>query len=483
MGIIHSGAEMAVTGDLCNTWSHAISVSTFTSIAGTLLQGFGLPVPDTGFKLGLPVPGQAVTYDRLFTMPEFETKTGTLTIGVAAHEMAHALGEPDYYGTDGSSSGSGDWDIMSGGSYGGTPSGSNPTWFNPATRVFQGWVTPTLIHEDQLDYELARRSSQPSADYAVGTPNPNLVLVPTRWVDVGDTTDDDHTWTQNDVYGLVKDGNKGYVIEGWYLELASRMPTRSPAIHDDMTRESYFDRWVYGSGLLTWHFDYWRRSNVLFGQNGANNDPNRMQMDVEEWDFNDNTQEIALNMNRAEASDVAWDAATGITSGTHRPNPSVKVEGGTPQAPIDIPSGPVTPLTPYDFVFQVADNPANRTMSVVINSDLVGDCTLQLLAGPAGAETPQTENIDAGSFARRRDGDDHRPAAGSMGRPHRATSPPASRRSARSASKGRAGSTPPARRTRGRTTPRSPPAGRSPTSAPAARRGCHTAPTRAARAR
>ena len=29
----------------------------------------------------------------------------SLTIGVAAHEMAHALGEPDYYGTDGSSSG------------------------------------------------------------------------------------------------------------------------------------------------------------------------------------------------------------------------------------------------------------------------------------------------------------------------------------------------------------------------------------------
>ena len=62
---------------------------------------------------------------------------------------------------------------------------------------------------------------------------------------------------------------------------------------------------------------------MLFGDNGANNDPNRMQMDVEEWDFNDNTQEIALNLNRAEASDVAWNAATGITSGTHRANPNV----------------------------------------------------------------------------------------------------------------------------------------------------------------
>lgn len=396
MGIIHSGAEMAVTGDPCNTWSHAISVSTFTALAGTILQGFGLPVPNTGMKAGLPVPGQAVTYDRLFTMPEFETRTGVLTIGVAAHEMAHALGEPDYYGTDGSSSGSGDWDVMSGGSYGGTPSGSNPTWFNPASRVFQGWVTPTIVDEDRLDYTFQRRSAQPSAGYKVGTPNPNLVLVPTRWVKVGETTDDSHTWTENDVYGLVEDGDKGYVIEGWYLELGSRMPTKAPGIHEEMTRESYFDRWLYGTGLLTWHFDYWRRSNVYFGQNGANNDPNRMQMDVEEWDFNDNTQEIALNMNRAEASDVAWDAATGITSGTHRPNPKVTVVDGDPQTDIAIPSGPVTPVTPYDYEFTVDDNPASRTMRVTINTDLVGDCTLQLLSGAPGAEKPETEVVDAG---------------------------------------------------------------------------------------
>ena len=109
-------------------------------------------------------------------------------------------------------------------------------------------------------------------------------------------------WTENDVYGLVEDGDRGFVIEGCYLEFASRMPVKAPAIHPEMTRESYFDRWLYGSGLLTWHFDYWRRSNVLLRRTTArNNDPNRMQMDVEEWDFNDNTQEIALNLNRAEA--------------------------------------------------------------------------------------------------------------------------------------------------------------------------------------
>jgi hypothetical protein len=121
-----------------------------------------------------------------------------------------------------------------------------------------------------------------------------------------------------------------------------------------------------------------------------------MQMDVEEWDFNDNTQEIALNRNRAEASDVAWEAATGITSGTHRPNPAVPdAPSGDPQGSIAIPPGPVTPVTPYDFAFEVDDNPANRTMRVTV-APAVGDCTLQLLYGPAGQETEQTEVVDAG---------------------------------------------------------------------------------------
>ncbi|MGV3758246.1 MAG: immune inhibitor A domain-containing protein [Actinomycetota bacterium] len=402
MGILHSGPEMAVTGDPCNTWSHAISISTFTSIAGELLQGMGLPIPDTGFKAGLPIPpgpvteNVGITYDRLFTMPEFETKDGVLTIGVAAHEMAHALGEPDYYGTDGLTSGSGDWDVMSGGSYGGTPSGSNPTWFNPASRVFQGWVTPTIVTHDLEGYELERRSEQPVPGYTVGTPNPNLLLVPQATITVGETDAEGHTWTENDVYGLPEVAEGEYVIEGWYLELAGRMPERAPGIHPDMTRESYFDRWLYGSGLLTWHFDYWRRSNVLFGQNGGNNDPNRMQMDVEEWDFNDNTQEIALNRNRAEASDVAWDAATGITSGTHRPSPGglAEVEGEPQASPEPMTAAPVTPVTPADVTFVVDDNPANRTMRVTATPQ-GGDCTLQLLH----EGTEETEVIDAGFVA------------------------------------------------------------------------------------
>ena len=58
-------------------------------------------------------------------------------------------------------------------------------------------------------------------------------------------------------------------------------------------------------------------------------------------------------------------------------------------------------------------------MSVAINTDLVGDCTLQLLAGPAGAETPQTEVIDAGFVGAAETAIVTEPEARPLGRAHR----------------------------------------------------------------
>ena len=75
---------------------------------------------------------------------------------------------------------------------------------------------------------------------------------------------------------------------------------------------------------------------LLRRQNNAQDDANRLQMDVEEWDFNDNTQELQLDLHRGEPSDVARDAATGITSGTHQPQPVLQADSpGTPQAGIE----------------------------------------------------------------------------------------------------------------------------------------------------
>lgn len=393
MGVVHSGADMAVTGDPCNTWSHALPVSAL----GDALAGV-VGVPPGTFRAGLPT-SDGVLVDRVFTMPEFDQVGGRLQIGVAAHEMAHALGEPDYYAPNGTSPGTGDYDIMSGGSYLGNPDGSNPAIFNPASRVFQGWLQPTIVRGDVRRLTLQPRNVLPLPGYTASQADPNLVLVPTRWIRVGDTDEEGHTWTDEDVYGLALDGDRGYVIEGYYLELSSRTAT-GPSISEEMSRSPYFDKGGYGGGLLAWRFDYWKRSNTYFGANDGQNVPDRMQMDVLEWDRNDNTQELQLNLHRGEVGDLVASAATGITSGTRLVEPGAPIAAGDPQAGEEW-SGTVVPTTTDDHAFTVDDNPGNAQLSVTVVGQ--GDCTLQLfrdgvamsdVADSGGGGTPETIIID-----------------------------------------------------------------------------------------
>jgi len=385
--IIHSGGGHEVTGDPCNTHSHQISVSSLANIATGVLG-----INAETLKVGLPTPTPGESVDRILTIPEFESADSPLTIGVAAHEMAHALGEPDYYDTSYSSVGTGDFDIMSGGSYLGNPSGSNPAMQNPATRVFQHYVTPTIVHGDLRGYTLKPRTALPKQGYKYGEPDPNLLLVPTYEINVGDTDALGHTWTADDVYGLAKDPKTGkYVVEGYYLENVSRN-AHSVSLDKKNPMGSMFDRQQHSSGLAVWHFDYWRQSTTYFGgANDAQSDPNRYQMDLEEFDQNDNTQELQLNYARGNAGDLLSPAATGITSGTRMLPPGPSASKGDPQQPVDI-SGTSTPLSPGTATFDVDPDAANDSMTVSIASDLSGDCKLQLIDpdGNAGTE------VDAG---------------------------------------------------------------------------------------
>ena len=380
VGIIHSGADMAVTGDACNTWSHAIQVSLGLD-QGTPLE----PAP-----LGLAT-SDGVFVDRVFTMPEFNDPTHPLTIGVATHEMAHALGEPDYYNTSYTSMGTGDWDLMSGGSYLGNPAGSNPSGFSPASRVFQGWVQPTVVTSDMPSVTLQPRHVKP-AGYDVSKPDPNLLLISVKEIAAGEKDPTGYTWTERDVYGLAKNPKTGkFVIEGYYVENLSRT-VNAPAINPKMSRSPYFDRQLLGSGIMTWHFDYWQRSNVLYGSNNAQNDANRPQMDVMEFDRNDNTQEQQLSLSRGNADDLAFGAATGITSGTRMVAPGAPpARTGAPQAAIPFSGAVVGPVSQSDTPFTVQNNPNNYLMKVQAGG--VGDCKLQLLY----EGKPMGSAVDSGS--------------------------------------------------------------------------------------
>ena len=108
---------------------------------------------------------------------------------------------------------------------------------------------------------------------------------------------------------------KKFVVEGYYVENVSRH-AKSPKVDPKDPMGSMFDRRGHGSGLLVWHFDYWRQSTTYFAHgNDAKTDPQRYQMDIEEFDRNDSTQELQLNLSRGNPADYLTGAATGITSG------------------------------------------------------------------------------------------------------------------------------------------------------------------------
>ncbi|MBZ0254080.1 MAG: M6 family metalloprotease domain-containing protein, partial [Candidatus Methylomirabilis sp.] len=75
---------------------------------------------------------------------------GMIEIGVFCHEFGHAFGLPDFYDTDGSSEGAGEWEIMASGSYGGDGNQpEKPAHMSAWSKAFLGWLTPTTIASSQ----------------------------------------------------------------------------------------------------------------------------------------------------------------------------------------------------------------------------------------------------------------------------------------------------------------------------------------------
>jgi immune inhibitor A len=110
--VVHAGPGAEVTGNNGHIWSHK-----------WVLDSGALNVDGTKIFAYLTVPEDAM-------------------IGVCCHELGHLLfGFPDLYDTDGSSEGVGDWCLMGGGSWGGSPPGSRPVHPSAWCKASQGWVT------------------------------------------------------------------------------------------------------------------------------------------------------------------------------------------------------------------------------------------------------------------------------------------------------------------------------------------------------
>ena len=121
--VVHAGGAQEATGRSNDIWSHRWSVID----ADAATPGDQALTADGKQVYGYSMDGEASP------------------VGVFAHELGHDLGLPDLYDTDGSSDGIGVWDVMSTGSWNGSPRGTSPAEFSAWSKIKLGWIAPVVV--------------------------------------------------------------------------------------------------------------------------------------------------------------------------------------------------------------------------------------------------------------------------------------------------------------------------------------------------
>ena len=157
VAIVHQGTDQANTGYSLDIWSHQGNIGGYESRATCKAD-----------------PSKKITIDKYFiqneTAQEDNGPMHIATIGVYCHEYGHVLGLPDFYDTDYSSGGLGEWDAMAGG-LNTVPGGvyeDTPAHFNPWSKYKLGWLTPAVVTTTLTDQQI--RTAATDADvYRLGT--------------------------------------------------------------------------------------------------------------------------------------------------------------------------------------------------------------------------------------------------------------------------------------------------------------------------
>ena len=153
--IAHAGPGAEFTGNNYDIWSHQ------WSITPRLKDGVNI-----------------YTYSM---NPEYWTAPGDITLGVYSHELGHILGLPDLYDTDYSSKGIGNWSLMAGGSWNGV-NGSSPSHFDAWSKIFLGFVTPTvpIVDQNSVSFPQVETNSTIYKLWTNGSPGLEYFLVENR---------------------------------------------------------------------------------------------------------------------------------------------------------------------------------------------------------------------------------------------------------------------------------------------------------------
>ena len=135
--VIHAGTEWQVTGNLNDMGTHASAIPVTVYLDGVRVYNYS-------------------------TESEFLYSPGDLTIGGFAHEMGHSVfGLPDFYDTDYSSNGLGDWSLMANGSWGGN-SGDAPAHPDAFSRIVMGFASPIDVGYGPLNIAIPNIETTPT---------------------------------------------------------------------------------------------------------------------------------------------------------------------------------------------------------------------------------------------------------------------------------------------------------------------------------
>ncbi len=295
------------------------------------------------------------------------------TIGIMAHELGHDIGLPDLYDTDGSSEGIGRWSIMAGGSWGGvTYSGDSPSHFDPWSKYFEGWISPTFVTGTLVNEPIGQSAT--TADY---------------------------------------------------YQLLSGTPTGGEYFLIENRQKANYDVSVPGAGLLIWHIDTSKSGNTAeCYPGGPSCATNHYKVALVQAD---NLYNMEKNNNRGDAGDP-WPGTSGKTvfNGASSPNSNyyngdasgvsvsaMSPSGATMTATLStstvdvtppnttITGGPlsVTNLTNASFTF--SSNEANSSFACKLDSGAFAACTSPISYSElvAGGHTFQAQATDsAGNF-------------------------------------------------------------------------------------
>ena len=159
--VIVAGAERSYSNSPCaaSVWAHKWGLSMTGSYAQPVLDGKRV--------------GQSYAQFGEWHCSASVSSGHAATIGVMVHELGHDLGLPDLYDTDYSSAGIGDWSVMASGSWNGiTLPGDSPAHFDPWSKFFEGWISPTPVTTTLVSQPIVRSAT--NVDFyqlLPGTPN------------------------------------------------------------------------------------------------------------------------------------------------------------------------------------------------------------------------------------------------------------------------------------------------------------------------